>query len=86
MNLFHRRHKIINVEELGTLQTLLYLGSGYCGIESLWHAVSLDDERGQEACTRFMDTRGLCRKKMGFHCLESKLTFGLGQITCAPLH
>ena len=28
VNLFHRRHKIINVKELGTLQTLLYLGSG----------------------------------------------------------
>lgn len=36
VNLFHRRHKIINVKELGTLQTLLYLGSGY-----YWHWITL---------------------------------------------
>lgn len=59
VNLFHRRHKIINVKELGTLQRLLYLGVDITGIKSLFGTLYLWTMKGaRRQCTRFMDTKG----------------------------
>ena len=59
VNLFHRKHKIINVKELGAMQRLCSWEVVIIGIKSLFGTLYLwMMKEGRRQCIRFMDTKG----------------------------